>query len=188
MLGRSKGGTCFLAVQAQHAPTGSMNHQCGTQLVAQGNRLQNLAIAPTAGQVAPRAFVETPDVVPSSGQVHKLVGVVLQEQRRLTEQDVIGHGASKQERRRIRGGKECGVNGDDALQDPQHLVPKGSRIQSHTRASHDVLVGPLHLARHCEDSLSPVREERNPSFLRWRHRKTGPRVSLMNCMPKGDGK
>src|SRR5579872_596850 len=158
LLGWAEPDPCSLTVQTEYSPTCAVDHQSGSELVTKGSRLQDFPVAPACSQDSAGTFQEAAHVPSTPGKLGKLVCVILEkfileEQRRLTAQDIIDHGTGEQECGWIGGGEKGSVDRDDSFQRPQDFASQDRRIQAPMREPHDVLTSPLSLDLHDDNSL-----------------------------------
>jgi hypothetical protein len=172
-LGSRKAEWAVLPVQAQVAPTLRAGDQCGAQLVAQAERSHDFAVPRAGWTVAPGRVVQRSDVPRRAGQRGEPVDVlaaelVVQEQPRRGVERILGVCAGEQQRLRIGGRDEGGVDGHGSAEAAQHLLLHPADVEARVTVADQVA---LDLRRLILPATGRVSRRAsvggNPNFLGW---------------------
>jgi len=115
-----------LAVQAHHAPAPAPRDEGGAQLVAEVETRHDVRVAGAAEPVPAGRPVERPHRVVAGRERHEPVDVgavelIAQELGRDGVERGLGQSRGEQQRRRVDGGEEGGVDGEERAEAPEHF-------------------------------------------------------------------
>jgi hypothetical protein len=169
------------AVQAQVAPAAGRGDQRGAQLITQAQRRHDLAVPGAGRPLAAGGRVQRRDVPGAHGERCKLVDIVaaelvVQEPGRRPGQRVLGGRAGEQQRRRVGGGEEHGIDAQQGVDEPHGLGLKRWAVQARIAAAHQVTLAPCRRAPSAHATiLRPPDRQNTPTFEGWCQR-TGRRT------------
>src|SRR5215217_4024409 len=133
-------------MQAQHAPRYGADPERRPQLITEADWRQDVAVPGATLRLIVRRLVQTLDGSSRTGQVDELGDIVLEElvgQERGSDRlrDLLRHGAGEQQRGRVDGGAEGGIDRNDLAQPAQHFNLKGVGIEACLTQPNDRLLG-----------------------------------------------